>query len=113
MKIFMEDVIIIAVQKFFSMNMCILCGEEVNINGQFAECTTCRTIQLAAECEASYSARVMLKDATGTKKMTWIHDEHIMNICGVNKNVTPKLMLMTAKFSVFLNDHQIVHVTVM
>ena len=55
----------------------------------------------------------MLKDATGTKKMTWIHDEHIMNICGVNKNVTPKLMLMTAKFSVFLNDHQIVHVTVM
>ena len=73
---FMEDVIIIAVQKFFSMNMCILCGEEVDMNGQFAECTTCRTIQLAAECEASYSARVMLKDATGTKKMTWIHDEH-------------------------------------
>ena len=37
---FMEDVIIIAVRKFFSMNMCILCGEEVDMNGQFAECTT-------------------------------------------------------------------------
>jgi hypothetical protein len=73
-----EDVIIIAVQKFFLNDMCILCGEEVNINGQFAECTTC-----------TYSARVMLKDATGTKKMMWIHDEHIINIklCGV-KNIS-------------------------
>ena len=50
--------------------MCILCGEEVNINGQFAECTNCGTIQLAAECEASYSARVMLKDATGTSPLS-------------------------------------------
>jgi hypothetical protein len=96
---FMEDVIIIAVQKFFLNDMCILCGEEVNINGQFAECTTCHTIQLAAECEASYSARVMLKDATGTKKMMWIHDEHIMNICGVKNKYHTKI-------------NQIVHVTV-
>ena len=82
---FMEDVIIIGVQKFFSMNICILCGEEVDIDGKFGECTNCCTIQLAAECGVSYSARVMLKDATGTKKMTWIHDEHIMNIMGSRK----------------------------
>ena len=81
----MEDVIIIGVQKFFSMNICILCGEEVDIDGKFGECTNCCTIQLAAECGVSYSARVMLKDATGTKKMTWIHDEHIMNIMGSRK----------------------------
>ena len=105
---FMEDVIIIAVQKFFSMNMCNLFGEEVDINGQFAECTTCRTIQLTAECEASYSARVMLKDATGTKKMTWIHDnEHMRS----KKYITAKLLLTAGKFSAFLNDHQIGHIT--
>ena len=53
----------------------------------------------------------MLKDATGTKKMTWIHDEDIMNICGVEKDITAKLLLTAGTFSAFLNDHQIVHIT--
>ena len=39
------------------------------------------------------------------RKMTWVHDEQIITICGTEKDITPKLMLKAAKFSVFLNAH--------
>ena len=42
-----------------------------------------------------------------------MHDEHVITVCGTEKDITPKLMLKATKFSVFLNAHQIVHVTIM
>ena len=106
-------VTIIGVQRCFTMKNCLLCGEEVDVDGEFAKCTKCHTIQLTAKCGVSYSARIMLQDLAGVKKMTWVHDEHIITICGTEKDIIPKLMLKATKFSVFLNAHQIVHVTIM
>ena len=42
--------------------------------------------------ECPYSARIMLQDLAGIKKMTWGHDEHIITICGTENDITPKLM---------------------
>ena len=47
---FMKDVTIIAVQRFFTMKNCLVCSEEVDVDGQFAKCTKCHTIQLTAKC---------------------------------------------------------------
>ena len=79
----MEDAIIIAVQRFFTIKICLICEDEVDIRGQFAQCPKCHTIQLLAECKSCYSARVMLKDTMGTTKLTWVHEENIMKICGI------------------------------
>ena len=44
------------------------------------------TIQLTAKCGVSYSARIMLQDLAGMKnEMTWVHDEHVITICGTQK----------------------------
>ena len=67
------------------MKNCLLCGKEVDIDGEFAKCTKCHTIQLTAKCGVSYSARIMLHDLAGVKKMTWVHDEHIIIISGTEK----------------------------
>ena len=48
-------------------------------------------LRLNAECQ----------DLAGMKKMTWVHDEHVITICGTEKDITPKLMLKATKFSVF------------
>ena len=106
---FMEDAVIIAVQRFFTIKTCVICNEKVDVDGDFAECSKCHTIQLLAECKVCYSARVMLKDTTGTTKLTWVHDENIMNICGLHKAITPKLMLEGKKI---FDNLQIVHVSI-
>ena len=97
---FKEDATIIAVQRFFTMKNCLLCGEEVDIDGEFVKCTKCHTIQLIAKCGASYSARIMLQDLAGMKKITWVHDE-LITICGTEKDITPKLILKATKFQCF------------
>ena len=47
---------------------CVICNEEVDTNGEFAEFFKCYTIQLSPECKACHSASVHVEGCNGYNK---------------------------------------------